>query len=60
MRHTINNKQMFREFVEKGFALHNNDNADWVVVRNMEYFDYEQVRNYTLTITATVNINKFF
>lgn len=45
---------MFREFVIKGPARHINDNADWVVVRNMENFDYEQVRNYTLTLTATV------
>lgn len=41
---------IFREFVEKG------DYADWVVVRNMENLDYEQTQNYTITITATVNI----
>ncbi|KAI1722266.1 cadherin domain-containing protein [Ditylenchus destructor] len=47
VKHTKNNKQVFREFVEK------EGGHDWVVVRNMENLDYEQVTNYSLTLTAT-------
>lgn len=50
VKHTKNNKQVFREFVEK------EGGHDWVVVRNMENLDYEQVTNYSLTLTATVSI----
>ncbi|KAK0427455.1 hypothetical protein QR680_010234 [Steinernema hermaphroditum] len=42
-----NIEQKFREFMEK------KDGRDWVVVKNMESLDYEQTKNYTLTITAT-------
>ena len=43
-----NNEQHFREFLEKV------NGHDWVVVRNMVGLDYEQQRNYTITLTAKV------
>lgn len=42
-----NSKQTFREFKQKV------RDVDWVVVRNMETLNYEQTKNYTLTLTAT-------
>ena len=45
-----NNKQIFREFVEKS----DTGTFSYVVVRNMESLDFEQVQNYTLVLTATV------
>ncbi|KAI3422308.1 Hmr-1p [Globodera pallida] len=45
-----NSKQTFREFEEKDPKR---ADVSWVMVRNMESLDYEQARNYTLTLTAT-------
>lgn len=45
-----NHDMHFREFLEK------TNGRDWVVVRNMVGLDYEQQKNYTLTITAMVNL----
>ncbi|KAL3113055.1 hypothetical protein niasHT_013520 [Heterodera trifolii] len=45
-----NSKQTFREFEEKDPRR---ADVSWVMVRNMESLDYEQARNYTLTLTAT-------
>lgn len=51
-----NGKQIFREFEEKDPK----SGLSWVVVRNMESLDYEQTRNYSLTLTATVRSKKRF
>ena len=42
-----NYKQKFREFQIK------ENGGDWVVIRNMEPLDYEEISNYTLTVIAT-------
>ncbi|KAE9548545.1 hypothetical protein FO519_008238, partial [Halicephalobus sp. NKZ332] len=54
-----NYKQKFREFQIK------ENGADWVVIRNMESLDFEEISNYTLTVAATdvrsqVSTNKQF
>jgi hypothetical protein len=43
-----NGKQTFREFKDKV------DGIDYVMIRNTESLDFEQIQNYTLILTATV------
>lgn len=51
-----NGRQTFREFKDKI------EGVDYVMVRNMEALDFEQIQNYTLILTATVSFlkSKFF
>lgn len=44
----------FREFLVK------RNGKDWVTIRNLKVLDYEKIRRYDLTVTATVSFFKIF